>query len=123
MDELYNGGTSESQSFEENRITSPVNKLRLSSHQLRKPRMNPKSFDSDHELKMFSREEDHYLHGLSAGENTISKRDSNPPISMASDLKIQEVPEDLEVSRLDQTYDEATASVKEINQLALSQTS
>ena len=30
-----------------------------------KPQMNPKSFDSDHDLKMFSRENDHYLHGLS----------------------------------------------------------
>lgn len=51
--------SSDSNKSFEDRVSK--NPLRLSARHLTKPRMNPKSFDSDDDMKIFSKEQDHYL--------------------------------------------------------------
>ena len=65
IDAFYLGGSSDGddKSYKGERSASR-NVLRLSSRGLLKPKMNPKSLDSDNGMKIFSRNQDNYLQGV-----------------------------------------------------------
>lgn len=63
IDELYRGNSEEEKSFD-GEMSPRGTQLRLSTKQLRVPRMNPNSYDSDNHMKIFSREQDNYLQGI-----------------------------------------------------------
>lgn len=70
MEDAYarDDSSDSNKSFEDKMAKNP---LRLSARHLTKPRMNPKSFDSDDDMKIFSKEQDHFL---AFGGGASSKR-------------------------------------------------
>lgn len=84
--------------------------LKLSNKELKKPRMNPKSFDSENEIKLFSKEQDHYLVGMGSIHKEGLGLDQEG--SSEHEMQIMEATSDLATSH---AYEAAAKSLTKLH--------